>query len=256
MKRIIFSIYTDIVDEHTSATDFKREQFQKYKNSIIESHKWYAKLCNADYELLTTSTKNYNDIQFEKIFKLEKLSQEYDEVLYIDFDVIPSKNISFFDRFDLNKISIYNIPTKMQLEVFRHNTENNNWHSMDMYSKSCCKNAMLSLDGFDESSYCMNTGVIGANKNSIEELKFSDRLNECVSAFEECKVDNVYPDEMSQSWIENNEVFLSYIIERFKVSYTNIGLQWNFILDNNYKIPSDSAYFFHCVNKRFDLLLT
>ena len=31
MKRIIYSIYTDNLEPHTSATDFKKSQFEKYK---------------------------------------------------------------------------------------------------------------------------------------------------------------------------------------------------------------------------------
>ena len=37
MKRIIFSIYTNTVENHTSATDFKKSQFEKYKAEIEES---------------------------------------------------------------------------------------------------------------------------------------------------------------------------------------------------------------------------
>src|SRR5210317_1972620 len=119
VKRIIFSIYTDRVDNHTSATKYKKKQFIQYKDAIIESHKAYAKTCNADYELFTTSTTDYNNIQFEKIFKLEELSQQYDEVLYFDFDIVPNTAVSFFDYFDLDKICLYNLPTHIDSKVFR-----------------------------------------------------------------------------------------------------------------------------------------
>ena len=53
MKRIIFSIFTRDLNKHTSVPDYKRNQFKKYKDKIIESHKSYAKLCNSDYENFT-----------------------------------------------------------------------------------------------------------------------------------------------------------------------------------------------------------
>ena len=73
MKRIVYSIYTNEVNEHTSTNDFKKSQFKKYKEKIIKSQKDYANLCNADYKLFNTEITNYDNIQFEKIFLLEKL---------------------------------------------------------------------------------------------------------------------------------------------------------------------------------------
>ena len=52
-----------------------------------------------DYPYLTT----YNIVNFYKIHLLYKLAQEYDEVLYLDFDVVPMKSDNFFERWDLSK---------------------------------------------------------------------------------------------------------------------------------------------------------
>ena len=51
------------------------------------------------YPYLTT----YNIVNFYKIHLLYKLAQEYDEVLYLDFDVVPMKSDNFFERWDLSK---------------------------------------------------------------------------------------------------------------------------------------------------------
>ena len=96
MKRIIFSIYTDQVDNHTSVTDYKREQFRIYKRLLEQRHKQYAKYCNADYELFNVDETNYDKIQFLKLIKAEELTKQYDEVLYIDFDVVPITTNVFF----------------------------------------------------------------------------------------------------------------------------------------------------------------
>ena len=109
LKRIIYSIYTNNINQHTSSSDFKRNQFEKYKVQIQESQIEYAKNCNSEYKLYTTINNDYDKIQFEKIFLFEKLLETYDEVLYLDFDVVPQTKKVIFDEFDLNSICGYSL---------------------------------------------------------------------------------------------------------------------------------------------------
>ena len=253
VKRIIFSIYREDIDEHTSTSLYKRNQFKKYKEQIIANHQAYAKLCGADYKLFTDVESNYDVIQFQKISMIKKLAREYDEVLYLDFDVITNTCLSFFEHFDLNTICVYNIDTTISDEVlgYRIKDDNWNWHTMDMYVKACCKNAMLLLDDIDNSNIVINTGVIGVNKRSARLIDFS----KCSGVYHKAKDDNLYPTEINSKWKPNNEVYITYIIEKYNLPYTNIGLQWNFILDESHRDVSDAAYFYHVVNKDFGIIL-
>ena len=257
MKRIIFSLYTDKVDSHTSANDYKKSQFEKYKQQLQLKQKDYAIQCKADYELFTTVQTNYNDIQFEKISKIEKLCKNYDEVLYFDFDVIPRTHDSFFEKFNLDNLCLYSVPTEYPTEVFHWRKDNPDWiwNPMDMFIKTCAKNAMLLLDSIVGTYSCVNTGVFGANKKSVEALAFTDRLSLCKRVLEEAMEDNIYPKDISSTWIPNNEVFVSYLIERFNIPFTDVGLPWNFILDHSTKSLSAGSHLVHCVNKEFSILL-
>lgn len=254
MKRIIFSIYTNNVDEHTSVTDYKREQFQTYKHLLEERHKQYAKVCNADYQLFDTTETKYDNIQFYKLIKAEELTQYYDEVLYIDFDVVPITRNIFFDAFDLDKVSMYCIPTDLELKVIKWRTQDDNWHTMDMYSKSCAKNAMLLLEDVVGKKECFNTGVYGINKRSAELINFTDNFDYCQTTFEQAQQDNIFPEQISRSWRPNNEVYSSFLVELNQVPYNNIGINWNFVLDHIFTKPSAGCYFIHCVNKDFSIL--
>jgi lipopolysaccharide biosynthesis glycosyltransferase len=182
---------------------------------------------------------------------IKKLVQKYDEVLYLDFDVITNTHLSFFEHFDLNTICVYNIDTTIPDEVRGYRMKDDNWHPMDMYVKACCKNAMLLLDDIDHSDLVINTGVIGVNKKSAHLMDFS----KCFGVYHKAKEDNLYPIEISNKWKPNNEVYLTYMIERYNLPYTNIGLQWNFILDDSHREISSAAYFYHVVNKDFGLIL-
>ena len=85
------------------------------------------------------------------------------------------------------------------------------------------------------------TGVFGMNRKSRDMLKFSKRKH---------SIKKKYSD-----YTPNNEVYMSYLIEKYKVPYTEIGMRWNFILDNTIKNHSAACYFVHQVNKNFKEVL-
>ena len=251
MKRIIFSLYNSNLKNHDSINDYKVNQFEKYKDELKRRQEEYAILSDADYHLFTSDHRDYDDLQFHKIYLMERLFDFYDEILYIDFDVIPKTYTSLFDKFDLNKLCVYSVPVMYPEEFFIHRTNEDNWHSMDMYVKTSAKNAMLSLDNITGLSNCVNTGVLAANKKSMENLNFSERISFCDSKLNEAKNDNLYPPQLSKVWKPNNEVYMSYLLERFNIPFNDIGLKWNFILDHNIKKYSPANYFIHQVNKDF-----
>lgn len=253
MKRIIYSIFTEDVEEHSSVPDFKRQQFKKYKDKILEAQKSYALYCNADYELFSTDLTNYDNIQFQKLFLFEELTEKYDEIIYFDFDIVPQTKENIFEKHDLNNICAYGIVRKPETHELRWKLQKDNWHRMDIYAKTCAKNAMLLLDDEYGNDELINTGVVCGNKTSIELLQFKNRFSLCEDKLKEAIIDNLYPREISSIWRPNNEIYISYIIEKFKVPYTNIGIQWNFFLDKLCPTPSSGAHILHHVNKEFEL---
>ena len=203
MKRIIYSIYTSTVDPHKSSTDYKKAQFEKYKHCLEKTHKDYAYMCNADYDLEITPETDYDKIQFDKIKKLQYLIKYYDEVLYLDFDVVPTTNKNIFDYFDFSKICSYGLERVPIKKKMMWALKNDSFDSMNMFVKTCAKNAMLLLDGINGTNNIINTGVIGGNKESIEKLNFINKFDEMVSILEEAKEDNLYPTEINRLWKPN-----------------------------------------------------
>ena len=77
MKRIVYSIYNGCVEQTAISTNkYKLSQFIKYKDNLKETQRAYAEKCNAEYVLHETDITNYDSIQFEKIFLLEKYADE------------------------------------------------------------------------------------------------------------------------------------------------------------------------------------
>lgn len=102
MKRCLYSIYVPLRNYRN-----KFGPFEKYYSRIIESHKAYANSINVDYKLCETlpalfHTPTYDQINFGKYYHGEKLCEEYDEILYIDFDVIPNTTENFFEVFNIS----------------------------------------------------------------------------------------------------------------------------------------------------------
>ena len=75
MKRIIFSIWSDLTSNHISAPNWKQESFRKFKHKLIDRQKKYAKYCGAEYFLFETKSTDYVDVQFDKILKFENLKK-------------------------------------------------------------------------------------------------------------------------------------------------------------------------------------
>jgi lipopolysaccharide biosynthesis glycosyltransferase len=203
MRKIIFSVWSDL-DQNWSA----------HKNIIVSKQKEYARACNAEYNHFVVD-HNFTDLMFFKILKAEELTKEYDKVLYLDCDVVPKTEKSFFNSHDFDKICL-------------HRTQKPDW-------KIQHKQMMLHMDNIQGNDLICNTGVFGISKKSAEALMFSERLD----------------DTKKLSEVINNEICISYMIERYNVPLKDIGMQWNFILDRNFKEESAACYFIHYSNKIF-----
>jgi hypothetical protein len=259
LKRIIYSVWSNLTEEHTSVNDYKKQSWKIYKNKLIELQKKYAYMCNADYELYTSPVADYTNIQFYKIFKFEELTQYYDEVVYFDLDVIPITNQNIFESFDLNKILIYSYIIDMEYMgsvnhkkyLMKCTRENLPIDPMNRYSKMAAKKAMLLLHNINGNDEICNTGVFGGNKKAAETLNFSKNIEMMERTLIEARNDTLYPDVYSQNWIKNNEVYFSFLLEKFNIDFNNIGIQWNYILDSVVSEYTSGAHLIHQVNKDF-----
>ena len=261
MKRLIYSVYKEDIDEHQSCGDYKRSQFKKYKNQIQETQQKYADKCGAEYKLIDPNNTDYNKIQLEKLLLLEDFIEDYDEVLYIDFDVIPVTDTSFFEAFDLNFLCFHEVVKDMlsiqyeelKKDVYFRKLANviRRYTPMSPFTKMAAKNSMLMLDNIVGRETVINTGVVGGNKHSIGLLKLKDRVDMIDEKLEQAREDNIYPDNISDMFFQNNETYMSYIVEKFNLPYKDIGQQWNYVLYKEDDYPHSNNHFLHYISKDF-----
>tara|TARA_X000001036_G_C20570562_1_gene762482 strand:- start:124 stop:984 length:861 start_codon:yes stop_codon:yes gene_type:complete len=283
VKNIIYSIYIENNEPNLSEKHlFTKTQLEKHFDRLIDVKKEYAKHCNAKFVLYENDThyqkfkKKFKGFEFDiinlyKIYLWEKLGKEYNNVLYLDLDVIPNTTENFFDTFDMNKICVYapnatkeNVWTKTMLKNYKKKI-----HSFDYlmtktdkyneYVKAMCKKAMLATDNkFDTDYLIANTAILGGNSNAIKKLRYTERLNEITHTLNKAKEEKFFGEEISKLFFANNEIFVHYLLDKDNIDWYNLPKEWHTYLMKKDKITNDikSAKMIHLINKRFEELWT
>lgn len=259
MKRVIYSLYQpNIPKSGYSVNTYKQNQFERWKHKLEKCKQEYANKCNAEFIMHYPNLKDYTSLQFEKIRLLEQYAESYDEVLYLDFDIVPSYLArNMFECVDTSKISMHPFhreikPYELKLAIDQPDLQV--FDQQTMFVKICAKKSMLLLEGIDSNNLCYNTGVICANSEVIKTLQFTERLDEMCEILDESKEDSIYPDIISKYFSYNNEVFISYLIEKYQIPHNDIAMNWNYVIDDRKDISLGGYDFLHMVSKDFDIL--
>lgn len=111
MKRCIYSIFVDLGNYRN------KKLFHLFKDEIENSHSEYAKTIDVDYILFDKINSfldnQYEDVNLSKYYYADILLEKYDEVLYIDFDVVPNTNENIFKHYDFH----HSIPIRATVDI-------------------------------------------------------------------------------------------------------------------------------------------
>jgi len=277
MKRVIYSLYVDVpAKEHFGDSKNKHDTvdkanvtinaFKKHYDRLIETKITYAEYCEAEFimfeydEQYQTFEKNflkdfpmftgYEIINFYKIHLLYELSKKYDEILYLDFDVIPFTDESFFDVWDLTKgICVYNNND----QVVNNVNVNHSIRSPSAKYFNC--QAMLIESGVSHRNDVINTGIIGARKEDIQKLDFFGKFKETIDMMTELRNDTsgLYPQNIIDMFRYDNETIFSFKREVNHITIQWLDDKWHYFLDKQKFIPKDTKLV-HCICKDFDLV--
>ena len=261
----------DLFDEHVLKKNElprnynTKNQLQKYYDKLIECKKEYAKSIGVDFILVEDyldyykqfrkkypEITTYNIVNFYKLHLLEKFSKEYDEILYLDFDVVPNTDESFFEKWDLSKgICVLNNNDKVaMMSKITENTQTIRSPTSKYYNAQ----AMLFELGMNTENDVINTGIIGASKKHIKQLKYFKNFNSDIKLMTRIKKDNtMFPTKITKSFGYDNETLFSVKIKQHNVPIQWLDSQWHYFFDSWYFIPDD-AKMIHAINKRFDII--
>ena len=281
MARVIYSLYIDIpeneldffdkniIKKNTTPTNLNTKQKLKENYSkLIACKKWYADQIGVpfimfEYDVNFQLYKNelqkkypfittYNVINFYKIKLLYELSQKYEEILYLDFDVVPLINENFFDVWNLDKgIAVLN--NNFKVKDMRAITE----YSQTIRSptsKYYNSQAILLEKNLSPINDVINTGIIGINKNHLNNLKYFDDFDDDIKMMTDLKNNyDIFPKKIVDFFGYDNETLFSVKLKEHNVPVQWLDNKWHYFFDKELFIPED-VKLVHAINKRFDIV--
>ena len=112
MKRIIFTIFDDIDSgtDRWGVADAASHMHNEYFDKLVANKENYANSINVEFKLYHNTMNDFDvvgELEFTKVnlYKhhlMAKLAEEYDEVMYVDMDVLFNTDENVFDELDLN----------------------------------------------------------------------------------------------------------------------------------------------------------
>ena len=271
MKRVIYSLYIDVpenefVDNIETNLNTKK-QFKENYIKLLANKQWYADQLNVDFKIFEYEDyieyynyfkkkypyiTTYNIINFYKLHLLCELSKSYDEILYLDFDVVCLTNENFFETWNLNKgICVYNNSSLVKtIEAVTERSQTIRSPTSKYYNTQ----AMLLEKGLNPKNKVINTGIIGANREHINQLKYFENFDDNLNIMTQLKSNyDIFPKKIVDFFGYDNETLFSVKLNEHKVPVQWLDNQWHYFFDTQGFIPKDIK-FVHTINKKFDVV--
>jgi len=281
MKRVIYSLYIDIPRNELDLFDEKvlgknkipinyatKHSFKIHYLKLLACKQAYAHDIGVDFKMFEYDSDfiifkenfnkkypfitSYNIVNFYKLHLLYKLAEEYDEILYLDFDVVPVTKESFFDKWDFQKgICVYDNTYKVQkMEVISEKTNTIRSPSSKYYNTQ----AMLFAHNLSMKNNVINTGIIGTNRKHLEQLNYFGSFESDLSLMTELKQDtSFFPKKIVDFFGYDNETLFSFKLEQNKVPVQWLDSEWHYFFSSQQFIPKETKLI-HAINKNFDLI--
>ena len=281
MKRVIYSLYIDIPTKDIDLFDKNilktgdtpmnirtKQQFAKHYGDLRACKQIYADAIGADFimyeydsnfSLWSAQIKNsypyltmYNIINFYKIHLMYELAMKYDEILFLDFDVVPMKNENFFEAWDLTKgIAVLNNNNKVtKIESVTDTSQTIRSPSSKYFNAQ----AMLFEKGLSTKNDVINTGIVGINKDHLAKLNYFKDFTENLTLMSRLKNGvGIFPDKVLQYFGWDNETLFSVKLQENNVPVQWLDNKWHYFLYHQGFIPKETILC-HTINKDFDLV--
>ena len=277
MNNLIFSLYFRLEDSELEKEDynknlFSRDQQHYYQSHLILNKLSYSKTNNCEFIMFDdeedlnnfsnqfdSDTPKYVIINFYKLHLLDKLSEEYDNILYLDHDVYLDTTDNIFKELDNNKMYVWFEDVKEDLLEYL-----NFYKDKDLYSRSYinkCLSTYLASYTFNWNLNFMkyNTGVILSNAKQIKKLRLNHYLDFFINNYKQIYKNKDIPESLRKKFKLNNEAMLSNIIAEEDIVIENLNGKWHTILtglDSKNVFDRHESNFYHFINKQFKWILS
>lgn len=251
-QKLIFTISTKVTDTTQKRTR-NQEQFKKHECELHRRLHRYASDCRADFRIETPEVQDYDDLNIWKIKQWENHLNDYEEVMYLDFDIVPNTNVSIFEKFNFDKLITHLIPTPLTRFVYSEfdlEDKESFVKTLDKYhwyiKTKQMHDMLLSQLIRPKNEWMMNTGTFGGSRRVRDELRFSERLDEVKQVVDEVK-------DIDDRYFYNNETMLTYMIERYDVPVENLPVHWHQLILNGTDLRvCKTSSLIHVITKDFE----
>ena len=262
MENIIFSVYLPNRDPEPRIADrkyndtYRLNAYETHYKKLLDGKRDYAKSIGCKFEMFDslggfeskmgiTHLSKFDQINFYKLYLMEELAKTYDNILYIDFDVIPVTNENFFDAHDMQ--AGIHVKSSLPNEVDKVIRKGQQPSIRSPFSKYWNLHCMLNISGLNYDVTVFNTGIVGSNAKFIKDLDYFGDFENDLKLMEECKTDEMYL--MNTIFGTDNETLFGYKILKNQVPWVSLDDRWHHIYDED---PLGDAKFVHVINKRFE----
>ena len=282
MSRVIFTL--DIPLKESEYHDDKTfVDITRFKDLLLKKHEDYATLCGADYKvfgrnglyndlhqglkLLDDTHQHFHTICNFKFLVCDILANQYDEVFYFDLDVVPNTTENIFEHFDLSTGIVLKPSYSPHRDflpfgdrTFRdYINAANSVPEVDSRSalvKYAFVRTLLMLDGYYEEPDIWNTGIIGINSTSVQQLNyFGGDFKEIVAEICGMRNEDVFfKKDITQYYgLNDGEGLLSYLTVSKGLRVHKMDDLWHHTYKEwNAGWLNEQAHMIHFINKRFE----
>lgn len=280
--QVIFSLYISIPDENLDKgigvykwdtlekSVRSKINYEEYHDRILENHEKYAETINVkyvhhkrdhEYETFLAAHKSmypflseYLIVNFYKLHLMEKYAKDYDEVMYVDFDVVFQTEENVFDAWDTSK-GVCLWAECWHEDINKVNLDEGELNLRSMQNKHLICQAMHMQEFTDFTYPVMNTGIVLASAEHIKQIAFMDNLHHSITKVNEAREDEMFTEKVRARFDWNNEPIYAYRMERAGVPYQYMNGKWNELVRSNETqelFDSMNLKIAHMITKRFD----
>ena len=259
-----------MIEKEHSDCEITKDKTRETTNKMLQNYHYlkkkqqeYAEKCGADYILYEWDDDYewfrkeffiskeyitmYNIINFYKIFLLYQ-HWDYDKILYLDFDVLPTTDKNVFDELDFDS----GILCRVNHEG-RYSVKDLETHTIRSPRAKWWNTRELLLDeGFDGENDVYNTGIVGATRKHLEKLSYFKDFEASLEMMHEKATDEMYPNKIRSMFGYDNETLFSYLMQVNDVKLNDIPENWHFIMNHRFSFIPERANLVHVINKDFE----
>lgn len=282
MKRLIFSVFVEIEDDQLdNPADFNEDgtkrvtdkskqvknSFDRYRDQLIAAQASYAERIGVEYRCITDpfhfnrlavdfqvrwpQISKYDVINFYKHYMMRMFASDYDQVCYVDLDIVFNTHDNIFDALPVD--THFCVPSSMAEAEWGIKIAPKDFNTCirNPATKYWNAHAMLSEVYGELYTNVYNTGIMVANSQNIRDLEYFVGFDEHIDMMTKVKndPDSMYPPNIKRVFNYDNETLFAYLVVYHQVPVYEIPNEWHMAIRGADYDPT--AKVFHVIDKVF-----